>query len=190
MATKVNTGDIGIASGVNFLDIYIGEKKIGEIEEQDWMEVNAFREGTFNFTGDEQTVTELKTENGTVFASTTKDGTYGFEGDGADVGVEASKFLLKMEDLTTTTATGFLADKKAIKYNKIANLANVKVRLRFEQGAYDSIVYPNATVSSRLQGSGSAEDSLSIAIKCSAAHSNDPILGEGGGLYLLVDAKE
>lgn len=187
MATKLNTGELGIASGINYLDIYQGAKTLAEIEENDWMEVNAFREGTFNFTGDEQTVTEHKTENGTVIASTTKDGTYGFEGDGADVGIDAAKFLLKMEDVTTTSATGFLMNKKVIKYNKIGNLENVKVRLRFEQGAYESIIYPNATVSSRLQGAGSTEDILSLGIQCSAASSNDALLGAGGGLYILVD---
>lgn len=187
MATKLNTGKLGIASGINYLDIYQGAKTLSELEETDWMEVNVFREGTFNFTGDEQTVTEHKTENGTVIASTTKDGTYGFEGDGADVGVEAAKFLLRMEDVATTSATGFLADKKVIKYNKIGNLENVMVRLRFELGSYESVVYPNATVSSRLQGAGSTEDILSLGIQCSAAHSTDAILGAGGGTYILID---
>lgn len=189
MATKINLGNIGIASGVNFLDIYKGAKTLAEIEEQDWEEVNAFAEGTFNFTGDEQTVTEHKTENGTVYASTTKDGTYGFEGNGADVSKEAAKYVLRLEDVSMTGATGWLSGKTGTKYNKIGNLENVMVRLRFEQGVYESIVYPNASLSSRLVGEGSSESLLSIEMKCSSAHSNDALLGEGGGLFLLVDRK-
>lgn len=186
MATKLNTGELFLTSGINYLDVYQGAKTLSEIEETDWIEVQAFREGTFNFTGDEQTITEHKTENGTAIGSSIKDGTYGFEGDGVDIGKEAAMLLLKMEDLSTSAATGWLLNKNTIKYSKVGKLENVKVRLRFEQGAYSSIVYPNASLLSRLQGSGSTEDFLTMKLQCSAASSNDALLGAGGGLFLLV----
>lgn len=185
MATQLHTGEVGWASGVNFLDIYQGSKDLLAITEEDWIQAGVFREGTFNFTGDDQTVTEIKSENGTVIVSTVKDGTYGFEGNNLDIGIEPAKLFLKMEDVDVETATGWLKDKVAIRYNKIANLQGLKIRLRFEAGAYESIVYPNATLTSKLIGAGSTEDVMALQLNCSAAASNDP--AAQGGTYILVE---
>lgn len=169
MATPLSAS-LQTVSGVTLIDIAIlGSKKPEELLETDWERVGGAMEGTFNFTGDEQTVTEHKYENGQVFVSSTKDGTYGFEASIPDLSSAICERLLKMKTLASQT-TGWLTGKTALAYgDNVATLENLAIRLNFEQGAYSSLVYPNASLSSRVAGAGSSEELVNIEMKSSAA---------------------
>lgn len=192
MATQLSPA-LGIISGVTWIDIYerpaISPKNLSNIEEADWVNIGGFREGTFNFTGDDMTITPQKYENGQNIVSTTKDGTYGIEGNLPDISKAVCKKLLRMKDLNLTAATGaYVKGRDVIGYgDSIGLLENIMVRLRFEQGAWDSLVYPNANISSKLQGSGSSEDLLDIQVEVSTSKSEDT--DTAGQIWVLVGKK-
>lgn len=178
MATKLSA-TLGTASGVTWMDIYerpaMSAKTLSTITEEDWVEVGGFREGTFNFAGDEMTVTEQKYENGQTIVSTTKDGTYGFEGNLANVAKAVCEKILCMKELSLSATPGGYAEKRTVVGygDKVARLDNIMIRLRFEQGEWDSIIYPNGSLSSRFQGSGSSEDLVDISVQGNSSKSQD-----------------
>lgn len=180
---------LAIASGVTWVDIYerSGGKTLMQLTEEDWINIGGFREGTFNFTGDEMTITEQKYENGQTIVATTKDGTYGAEGSLADLHPAVCKKVLRMKDIATTGAAegAYVKGREVIGYgDSIGLLEGVFIRLRFEQGYYDSLIYPNANISSRLEGAGSSEDLVNITTTISTSKSNDA--DSKGQFYLLV----
>ena len=127
-------------SGITWFDIYqrpaSDAATLSTITADQWSEVGGFREGTFSFTGDEMEITSHKYENGQEIISTTTDGTYGFEGDLANVAEEICTNLLQMDVLTLTADSGaFVKDRKVLGAGKkLAVIENCMVRLRFEEG--------------------------------------------------------
>ena len=154
-------------SGITWFDIYQRQASnaatLSTITADQWSEVGGFREGTFSFTGDEMEITSHKYENGQEIISTTTDGTYGFEGDLANVAEEICTNLLQMDALTLTAGSG----------EKLAVIENCMVRLRFEEGFWDSLVYPNCKISSRFQGEGASTELFNIHVNASATKSQD-----------------
>ena len=136
-------------SGITWFDIYqrpaSNAATLSTITADQWSEVGGFREGTFSFTGDEMEITSHKYENGQEIISTTTDGTYGFEGDLANVAEEICTNLLQMDALTLSAGSGaFVEGRKVLGAGKkLAVIENCMVRLRFEEGFWDSLVYPN-----------------------------------------------
>lgn len=121
-------------SGITWFDIYqrpaSGAATLSTITADQWSEVGGFREGTFSFTGDEMEITSHKYENGQEIISTTTDGTYGFEGDLANVAEEICTNLLQMDVLTLTADSGaFVKDRKVLGAGKkLAVIENCMVR--------------------------------------------------------------
>lgn len=159
---------------------------LSTITADQWSEVGGFREGTFSFTGDEMEITSHKYENGQEIISTTTDGTYGFEGDLANVAEEICTNLLQMDVLTLTAESGaFVKDRKVLGAGKkLAVIENCMVRLRFEEGFWDSLVYPNCKISSRFQGEGASTELFNIHVNASATKSQDK--DTEGYIYLFI----
>lgn len=167
-------------SGITWFDIYQRPttgtpKTLSGITAEEWTEVGGFREGTFSFTGDEMEITSHKYENGQEIISTTTDGTYGFEGDLANVAEEICTNLLQMDALTLSAGSGaFVEGRKVLGAGKkLAVIENCMVRLRFEEGFWDSLVYPNCKISSRFQGEGASTELFNIHVNASATKSQD-----------------
>ena len=163
-------------SGITWFDIYqrpaSNAATLSTITADQWSEVGGFREGTFSFTGDEMEITSHKYENGQEIISTTTDGTYGFEGDLANVAEEICTNLLQMDALTLGAG------------KKLAVIENCMVRLRFEEGFWDSLVYPNCKISSRFQGEGASTELFNIHVNASATKSQDK--DTEGYIYLFI----
>lgn len=178
-------------SGITWFDIYQRPttgtpKTLSNITAEEWTEVGGFREGTFSFTGDEMEITSHKYENGQEIISTTTDGTYGFEGDLANVAEEICTNLLQMDALTLSAGSGaFVEGRKVLGAGKkLAVIENCMVRLRFEEGFWDSLVYPNCKISSRFQGEGASTELFNIHVNASATKSQDK--DTEGYIYLFI----
>lgn len=105
-------------SGITWFDIYqrpaSDAATLSTITADQWSEVGGFREGTFSFTGDEMEITSHKYENGQEIISTTTDGTYGFEGDLANVAEEICTNLLQMDALTLSAGSGAFVEGRKV----------------------------------------------------------------------------
>lgn len=191
MATPLST-EMSYVSGVTWFDIVERKgptpKTLLTITEADWITIGGFREGTFNFTGDEMTITEQKYENGQNITSTVQDGTYGFEGDLANIAKAITEKLLRTEPLVTTGATtgAFIEGRDVVAGGKnIGILDNVFVRLRFEDSPkWHSLIYLNAKLASRITGAGASTDLVNIHINTTTAKSTD--LESFDQIYVLV----
>lgn len=179
-------------SGITWFDVVLREgatpKTLTTITEADWQEVGGFREGTYNFTGDDMTITSQKYENGQEITSTVQDGTYGFEGDLANLAEAICKFLLKCEDIDVSSAAAgaYVEGKTVIGGGKNIGLVDgAFVRLRFEDSPkWDSLIYLNAKLASRITGAGASTDLINIHINATAAKSDDA--DTKGQIYVLV----
>ena len=182
-------------SGITWFDIYQRPttgtpKTLSDITAEEWSEVGGFREGTFSFTGGEMEITSHKYEDGQEGISTTTDGTYGFEGDLANVAEEICTHLLQMDALTLSAGSGaFVEGRKVLGAGKkLAVIENCMVRPRFEEGFWVSLVYPNCKISSRFQGEGASTELFNIHVNASATKSQDkdtedyinPFIGKNG----------
>lgn len=180
MATNIASQLVTI-SGVTWMDIYVrpatGAKTLTTITEAEWQFIGGAREGTFNFIGDDMTITDQKYENGQNIVSTTQDGTYAAEADMPNIAREICELLLRMEDIDVSGAASgsFMENRTAIGYGDFVGIVeNCMFRFRFEESPeWEYMVYPNAKVASRLTGAGTSTDLLNIHMNITTSKSTD-----------------
>ena len=187
------TNIFNVASGITWFEIAqrgVGNFTAGvkQLKEDDWVRVGGFRSGTFSTTGDDPEKTEHQYENGVTFFASGKNGTYGLSGNIPNWAADVVKLLLAGKDVDTNSLPvgSYMRGKPVIAAGgRTAQLDNIAVRLRFEAGDIDSVIFPNATVLSKGNFQGSSEEVCDIFMDITFVASNDAD-DTNGEIYLLV----